>query len=89
MLQLTALAQIGLYLFAAAALFQLVTLPVEFNASNRALNNLKKFELLTPNELPAAKKVLTAAAMTYVAALAMSVAYLLQYAAILGMGRDD
>jgi len=89
MMQLTSLATIGLYLFAAAALFQLVTLPVEFNASNRALNNLKKFELLAPNELPAAKKVLTAAALTYVAALAMSVAYLLQYAAILGAGRDD
>ncbi|WP_287372611.1 zinc metallopeptidase [Oceanithermus sp.] len=89
MLQMTALATLGLYLFAAAAIFQLVTLPVEFNASSRALANLRKFELLAPNELPAARKVLTAAAMTYVAALAMSVAYLIQYAAILGVGRDD
>ncbi len=62
---------------------------MEFNASSRALANLRKFELLAPNELPAARKVLTAAAMTYVAALAMSVAYLIQYAAILGVGRDD
>jgi len=88
MMGLIGLARIGLYLFSAAALFQLVTLPVEFNASNRALENLKKFKLLTPQELPAARKVLTAAALTYVAALAMSLAYLLQYAAILG-GRDD
>lgn len=89
MMGLVGLAKIGLYLFSAAALFQLVTLPVEFNASSRALVNLRKFELLTPQEIPAARKVLTAAALTYVAALAMSVAYLLQYAAILGMGRDD
>jgi len=89
MMGLVGLAKIGLYLFSAAALFQLVTLPVEFNASSRALENLRKFDLLAPNELPAARKVLTAAAMTYVAALAMSIAYLIQYAAILGMGRDD
>jgi len=89
MMGMVGLAKIGLYLFSAGALFQLVTLPVEFDASGRALNNLRKFQLLTPQELPAARKVLTAAALTYVAALAMSVVYLLQYAAILGMGRDD
>ncbi len=89
MMHLTGLATIGLYLFGAAALFQLVTLPVEFNASARALANLKKFNLLSAAELPAARQVLTVAALTYVAALAMSVVYILQYAAILGMGRDD
>ncbi len=89
MIGMIGLAKIGLYLFFAAALFQLVTLPVEFNASARALANLRKFELLTPQEIPAARKVLTAAALTYVAALAMSIAYLLQYSALLGMGRDD
>ncbi len=82
------LAKLGLYLFGAAALFQLVTLPVELDASRRALIKLKQLGLLGPEELPAARKVLTAAAFTYVAALAMSVAYLMQYAAILG-GRDD
>lgn len=83
------LAKLGLYLFGAAALFQLVTLPVEFDASRRALKKLEELKLLTPEELPGARKVLTAAALTYVAALAMSVAYLLQYAAILASARDE
>ena len=83
------LAKLGLYLFGAAALFQLVTLPVEFDASRRALKKLEELRLLTPEELPGARKVLTAAALTYVAALAMSVAYLLQYAAILASARDE
>ena len=83
------LAKLGLYLFGAAALFQLVTLPVEFDASRRALRKLEELKLLTPEELPGARKVLTAAALTYVAALAMSVAYLLQYAAILASAREE
>ncbi len=83
------LAKLGLYLFGAAALFQLVTLPVELDASRRALKKLKELNLLTPEELPGARKVLTAAAFTYVAALAMSVAYLLQYAAILASAREE
>jgi len=83
------LAKLGLYLFGAAALFQLVTLPVEFDASRRALRKLEELKLLTPEELPGARKVLTAAALTYVAALAMSVAYILQYAAILASARDE
>ncbi len=83
------LAKLGLYLFGAAALFQLVTLPVEFDASRRALKKLEELRLLSPEELPGARKVLTAAALTYVAALAMSVAYLLQYAAILASARDE
>ncbi len=83
------LAKLGLYLFGAAALFQLVTLPVELDASRRALKKLRALALLDPDELPGARKVLTAAAFTYIAALAMSVAYLLQYAAILGGARRD
>ncbi len=83
------LAKLGLYLFGAAALFQLVTLPVELDASRRALKKLKELNLLSPEELPGARKVLTAAAFTYVAALAMSVAYLLQYAAILASAREE
>ncbi len=83
------LAKLGLYLFGAAALFQLVTLPVELDASRRALRKLKELNLLSPEELPGARKVLTAAAFTYVAALAMSVAYLLQYAAILSTAREE
>ncbi len=83
------LAKLGLYLFGAAALFQLVTLPVELDASRRALKKLKELNLLSPEELPGARKVLTAAAFTYVAALAMSVAYLLQYAAILSTAREE
>ncbi len=83
------LAKLGLYLFGAAALFQLVTLPVELDASRRALKKLRELNLLSPEELPGARKVLTAAAFTYVAALAMSVAYLLQYAAILSTAREE
>ncbi len=83
------LAKIGLYLFTAAAIFHLVTLPVEIDASRRALRKLRELNLLERDELAAARKVLTAAAFTYVAALAMSLAYLLQYAAILGSVREE
>jgi hypothetical protein len=82
------LMQIGIWLFAAAALFQLVTLPVEFDASNRALTILKKMNFLNPDEMGGARRVLSAAAMTYVAALANSVATLLYYLAVL-QGRSD
>lgn len=70
----------GLILFSAVALFQLVTLPVELNASRRALNALKSGNLLDRTELSGAKKVLKAAALTYVAALATSVMQVLYYA---------
>ncbi|AEB12025.1 zinc metallopeptidase [Marinithermus hydrothermalis] len=83
------LAKLGLYLFAAAALFQLVTLPVEFDASRRALEILKRMNFLSPREMGGARTVLTAAALTYVAALAMSIAYLLQYASILSTAREE
>lgn len=69
---------IGIVLFAAAAVFQLITLPVEFNASRRAVRALRDSNILSEEELSGTKKVLTAAAMTYVAALAMSIASLLR-----------
>lgn len=84
----TGLMSIGIWLFAAAALFQLVTLPVEFDASNRALNILKKMSFLSNSEMGGARTVLTAAAMTYVAALANSLATILHYVAILNSSRE-
>jgi len=69
---------IGLILYALVALFQLVTLPVEFNASRRALYVIDETGLLQDDEYKGAKKVLTAAALTYVAALAVSLANLLR-----------
>ncbi|AWR86398.1 zinc metallopeptidase [Meiothermus taiwanensis] len=84
----TGLMNIGIWLFAAAALFQLVTLPVEFDASNRALNILKKMNFLDSSEMNGARAVLTAAAMTYVAALANSLATILHYVAIMTQQRE-
>lgn len=72
------LAYIGVALFALVTLFQLVTLPVEFNASNRALKTIDETGILRGEEYSEAKKVLTAAALTYVAALAVSFAQLLR-----------
>lgn len=69
----------GVVLFSAAVLFQLVTLPVEFNASNRALHAIKATNLLYDEEYIGAKKVLSAAAMTYVAAMLQSMLILLYY----------
>lgn len=76
------LAYLGVAFFALSTLFQLVTLPVEFNASARALATLEDYGTLGDEELTGAKKVLSAAAMTYVAALAMSIANLLRLLAI-------
>ncbi len=64
---------IGIILFSLSTLFQLVTLPVEFNASKRAVAELRNENNLTEEELSGVKKVLTAAALTYVAALLVSV----------------
>ena len=72
------LAYIGIIGFALTAVFQLVTLPTEFNASSRALATIRENNILTPEELKGSKKVLNAAAMTYVAALAVAVAQLLR-----------
>ena len=73
------LLQIGIVLFSAAVLFQVVTLPVEFDASRRALVQLNKLGLVTSRDSSGARSVLTAAAMTYVAAAATSIAYLLYF----------
>lgn len=81
------LVNLGLLLFATVALFQLVTLPVEFNASRRAVNALEMGGTMAENELYGVKKVLSAAAMTYVAALAVSLANLLRLVLRFG-GRD-
>lgn len=72
------LAYIGVALFGLSALFQLITLPVEFNASRRALEYLKSENILAGDEVSSARKVLSAAAMTYVAALAVALANLLR-----------
>lgn len=74
----------GIALFSFSTLFQLITLPVEFNASRRALVILEEWGTLTEGEQRAAKSVLSAAALTYVAALATSLAQLLRLLAIFG-----
>ncbi len=68
----------GIACFSLATLFQLVTLPVEFDASKRAMTGMRDCGILYADELPAARKVLSAAAMTYVAALASSLLSLLR-----------
>jgi Zn-dependent membrane protease YugP len=70
-------ANIGIYMFMAVVLFQIVTLPTELNASYRAMRTLEGQYILEADEVPKAKKVLTAAAMTYVTALVTSLLHLL------------
>lgn len=79
---------VGILLFSLTTLFQLITLPVEFNASHRALQTLENEQLLYDDELPGARKVLKAAALTYVAALLMSALQLLRYVLIF-VGRNN
>lgn len=74
----TGLAQVGVFLFSFVVLFQLITLPVEFNASRRAMAVLRDANILYGEELDGAKKVLSAAALTYVAAVASSLLQLLR-----------
>ena len=71
-----------------ALAFQIITLPVEFNASSRALKMLSDYNYLENSEVSGARKVLTAAALTYVAAAAASLVQLLRLLAILGVGRN-
>lgn len=78
-LQSQSLLQVGIVFFAAAVLFHLVTLPVEFDASRRALVQLDKLGIVTSQDNQGARAVLTAAAMTYVAAAATAIAYLLYF----------
>ena len=84
------LVNVGIWFFSAAVLFQLVTLPVEFNASRRAVATLQDGLYLYEDEIPAVKKVLGAAAMTYVAAAAVSIANLLRFVMLAnGRRRND
>lgn len=77
----------GVALYSFMAIFQLVTLPVEFNASARAIKTLDRDSILSREEVGGARKVLTAAAMTYVAALLVSLAQILRLLLIIGGGR--
>ncbi len=79
MLGFMGLVYVGIALFSISTLFQLVTLPTEFDASRRALAALEEGGMMTEEELKGAKKVLRAAAMTYVAALAVSLLQLLRF----------
>ncbi len=83
------LVEIGILLFSTMALFQLVTLPVEFNASGRALRTLGDYHILDDEETQMAGKVLKAAALTYVAALLSSAAQLLRLILLYGRRRND
>ncbi len=85
----TSLAWLGFLLFAAVALFALVTLPVEFDASNRAKRLLVSQNILFPQEIGGASAVLNAAALTYVAAAVQALSTLLYYGMMLiGVNRD-
>lgn len=82
------LVYVGLALFGLAVLFQVVTLPVEFNASRRAIGAINSTALLTKEEASGAKAVLSAAAMTYVAAMIQSLLMLLYYVSRFAGRRD-
>ncbi len=79
LLQALTLVKLGVILFAGAVAFQLVTLPVEFNASRRALTALRTTGILAPDEIAGARHVLSAAALTYVAAAVAAVMQLLYF----------
>ncbi len=83
------LIMVGIILFSAVVVFHLVTLPVEFNASRRAVMQLSEAGLVSSDEVPMVKKVLGAAAMTYVAATLTAIANLLYYVMIFMGGRDE
>lgn len=78
---------LGIYLFGAAVIFQIITLPVEYNASNRAIVALQSYGLVGPGEEEGAKKVLSAAALTYVAATIVAISQLFRL--LLIRGRRD
>lgn len=81
------LAMLGILLYSLMAVFQLVTLPVEFNASSRALKTLEQDMILYEDEVPKARKVLNAAALTYVAALVSTLSTILRFLLIVNRGR--
>ena len=89
LLGFTGLAFLGIILFSFALVFQLITLPVEFNASRRAIKILDESMMLYDDEVKPAKKVLKAAAMTYVAAVASTALQLLRLLLILNNRRRD
>ena len=80
------LVYIGIACFALSLVFQLVTLPVEFNASRRAMQAIERADILTQEERRGARKTLTAAAMTYVAATAVALAQILRLLILFGGG---
>ena len=80
---------LGIGCFSLSLVFQLVTLPVEFNASRRALQAIESGNLLTEEEQKGARKTLTAAALTYVAATAVSLAQLVRLLALFGGRRRN
>ena len=82
------LIQIGIWVFALAVLFQLVTLPVEFNASGRALEKIQQYGILSEMEIGSGRRVLRAAALTYVAAAASSILQLLRLILLFGNSRS-
>ena len=83
------LVYVGIACFGLSLVFQLVTLPVEFNASRRAIRAISDAGILTPQELSGAKKTLKAAAMTYVAATAVALAQLLRLIVLFGGRRRN
>ena len=83
------LVTLGIWVFSIAVFFQIITLPVEFNASSRALEVLERYGILGTEENKKAKKVLSAAAMTYVAAAASSILQLLRLIILFGGRRDN
>lgn len=83
------LIDVGIIMFSLAVLFELITLPVEFNASGRALTILSDSGILYPDETAGAKKVLSAAAMTYVASALTAVLQLLRLIMLFGRRSDD
>lgn len=87
-LSLRPLIWLGIGFFAVATLFQVLTLPVEFNASSRALKAIDKWNILSVEEYQGAKKVLTAAALTYVAALLTSLMQLFRLILLFGNRRN-
>ncbi len=89
LLSFSKLANFGVILFGLVVLFQLITLPVEFNASNRAIKTLGDNAILDGEELSASQKVLSAAAMTYVASAAVAIANLLRLLSLVGRNNRD
>lgn len=88
-LSIPALIKFGIFAFLAVVIFQLITLPVEYNASQRALIMLETHGIIKPYEFKAVDSVLNAAALTYVAAAIMAVSNLARLLILSGLGRED